>query len=212
LRAKELPPLDAVLLSHDHHGDNLDDAGRALLARAETILTTVSGARRLREAARGLEPWGTTTLEAPGKPAIEITATSCRHGPPFSHPIVGDVIGFALRWEGQEHGVLWISGDTVLYDGVREVAERLEVDTALIHLGAVRFGITGPLRYTMNAREAIELCEQVKPRTLIPIHYEGWKHFREGREAIEREFAAAPEQVRASVRWLPIGERAELVL
>ena len=42
-----------------------------------------------------------------------------------SHPIVGDVIGFALRWDGQEHGVLWISGDTVLYDGVREVADRL---------------------------------------------------------------------------------------
>jgi hypothetical protein len=32
------------------------------------------------------------------------------------------VVGFALRWDGQEHGVLWISGDTVLYDGVRGVA------------------------------------------------------------------------------------------
>ena len=42
--------------------------------------------------------------------------------PAAEHPIVGDVIGFALRWDGQEHGVLWISGDTVLYDGVREVA------------------------------------------------------------------------------------------
>ena len=50
---------------------------------------------------------------------IEVTATPCRHGPPLSRPIVGDVIGFALRWDGQEHGVLWISGDTVLYDGVR---------------------------------------------------------------------------------------------
>ena len=48
------------------------------------------------------------------------------------------MIGFALRWEGQEHGVLWISGDTVLYDGVREVANRLDVDTALIHLGGVQ--------------------------------------------------------------------------
>ena len=74
--------------------------------------------------ARGLEPWHTTVLEAPGRPAIEITATPCRHGPPGCHPIVGDVIGFALRWEGQQHGALWITGDTVLYDGVREVAGR----------------------------------------------------------------------------------------
>jgi hypothetical protein len=26
------------------------------------------------------------------------------------------------------------------------------------------------------------------------LHYEGWKHFEEGREAIEREFARAPEE------------------
>ena len=40
----------------------------------------------------------------------------------------------------------------------------------------------------------------------IPIHYEGWKHFRQGREAIERELAEAPAEVRDAVRWLPIGE------
>jgi hypothetical protein len=43
---------------------------------------------------------------APGRPAIEITATPCRHGPPLSHPLAGDVIGFALRWDGQERGAL----------------------------------------------------------------------------------------------------------
>jgi hypothetical protein len=68
-----------------------------------------------------------------------------------------DVIGFALRWEGQEHGVLWISGDTVLYDGVHEVADRLRVDTAILHLGGVQFPVTGPVRYTMTARDAVEL-------------------------------------------------------
>ena len=39
--------------------------------------------------------------------------------------------------------MLWISGDTVLYDGVREVATPAEVDTALLHLGGVQFPITG---------------------------------------------------------------------
>ena len=34
IAAAELAPIDAVLLSHDHHGDNLDPAGRALLPSA----------------------------------------------------------------------------------------------------------------------------------------------------------------------------------
>jgi L-ascorbate metabolism protein UlaG (beta-lactamase superfamily) len=205
IAASDVPPIDAVLLSHDHHDDNLDAAGRALLPSAGVVITTASGAKRLGESTRGLSVWETTALESPGRPTIEITATPCRHGPPLSHPIVGDVIGFALRWDGQEHGVLWISGDTVLYDGVREVAGRLTVDTAVVHLGGVRFPVSGPLRYTMTAREAVELCGLIKPRTIIPIHYEGWKHFREGREAIEAEFAKAPPEIRDSVQWLPIG-------
>jgi L-ascorbate metabolism protein UlaG (beta-lactamase superfamily) len=208
--ASELGAIDAVLLTHDHHDDNLDPAGRALLSSADVVVTTVSGARRLGRGARGVEPWATTTLEAPARPPIEITATPCRHGPPLSRPLAGDVIGFALRWDGQEHGVLWISGDTVLYDGVRQVADRLQVDVALLHLGGVRFPVTGPVRYTLTAKDAVELCRVIKPRTAIPIHYEGWKHFREGREAIEREFAHAPEDIRDRIRWLPLGVEVEI--
>jgi L-ascorbate metabolism protein UlaG (beta-lactamase superfamily) len=210
IAACDLPPIDAVLLSHDHHGDNLDPAGRALLPTAGVVITTASGAKRLRGGARGLAAWTTTQLEAPGRPTIEITATPCRHGPPLAHPIIGDVIGFALRWDGQQHGALWISGDTVLYDGVRQVADRVQVDTALLHLGGVRFPVTGPVRYTMTAQDAIELCSLISPRTAIPIHYEGWKHFRQGRKPIEREFAKAPADIRRRIRWLPIGVEVEL--
>jgi L-ascorbate metabolism protein UlaG (beta-lactamase superfamily) len=198
-----LGPIDAVLLSHDHHDDNLDDAGRALLPSAGVVITTASGARRLGGGAIGLAPWEKTRLEAPGKSTIEMTATPCRHGPPLSHPLVGDVIGFALD-------DLWISGDTVLYDGVRAVADRLEIATMIVHLGGVRFPVTGPLRYTMTAREAIELCRLIRPRLVIPIHYEGWSHFKEGRAEIERELESAPEDIRRRFRWLPIGETVDL--
>ena len=181
IAASELPPLDAVLLSHDHHGDNLDSAGRALLPSAGTVRDHRArrpATRRRRPRARAV---GDGAAERRGQAAIEITATPCRHGPPLSRPLAGHVIGFALRWEGQEHGVLWISGDTVLYEGVRQVADRIEVDTAVLHLGGVRFPVTGPLRYSMTAREAIELCSLIRPRTVIPVHYEGWKHFQESR-------------------------------
>jgi L-ascorbate metabolism protein UlaG (beta-lactamase superfamily) len=214
VQAADLGQLDAVLLSHDHHEDNLDPAGRALLPSAGTVVTTTSGAKRLgakgASNAQGLASWQTTTLQAPGRTPIEITATPCRHGPPLSRPIVGDVIGFALRWDGQQHGAVWISGDTVLYDGVREVAERLNVGTAILHLGGVRFPISGPLHYTMTAKDAVELTRFTQPHTAIPIHYEGWKHFREGRDAVERELAAAPPEVRERFRWIPIGEPVEL--
>ena len=212
IAAQDIGPIDAVLLTHEHHEDNLDPAGRALLPGAGTIVTTLSGAARLEGDVRGLGFWQSTWLEAPGRTSIEVTATPCRHGPPLSRPIVGDVIGFALRWEGQEGGVLWISGDTVLYDGVREVASRLRVDTAIVHLGGVRFPVTGPVHYTLTATEAVELLGLVRPRVTIPLHYEGWKHFKEGREAVERELAEAPAPVRESVRWLPIGEAVTLTV
>jgi L-ascorbate metabolism protein UlaG (beta-lactamase superfamily) len=208
--AADLLPIDAVLLTHDHHGDNLDPAGRALLPAAGVVITTASGSKRLGGSTRGLDPWQTTRLEAPGRPPIEIIATPCRHGPPLSHPLIGDVIGFALRWDGQRNGVLWISGDTVLYEGVRKVAARLQIDIAILHLGGVQFPVTGPVRYTMTAKDAVELCRLIRPRIAIPIHYEGWKHFRQGRDAIESEFARAPEKIRRSIRWLPIGTAVEL--
>ncbi len=211
IAAADVGPLDAVLLSHDHHGDNLDAAGRALLPAAGAVVTTVSGAGRLGGTVRGLETWEPTRLEAPGRPAIEVTATPCRHGPPLSHPVVGDVIGFALRWEGQQNGLLWITGDTVLHDEVRRVPERLAIGTVLLHLGCVRFPVTGPLRYTMTAEEGVELCRLVRPRTVIPVHYEGWSHFQQGRAEVERAFAAAPD-VEELVHWLPIGGVAELTV
>ncbi len=213
LSPADLGAIDAVLLSHDQHEDNLDHAGRALLPKAGVVVTTAAGAKRLHRdgvaSARGLAPWQETVLEAPGKERLEIVATPCRHGPPLSGPIVGEVAGFAVRPPG-DGGTLWLSGDTVLYDGVREVAGRIDVDVALLHLGGVRFPISGPCRYTMTAADAVELVGELKPRVAVPIHYEGWKHFREGRDGVEAALAAAPVDVRERFCWLEIGVAADV--
>ncbi|RLK53698.1 L-ascorbate metabolism protein UlaG (beta-lactamase superfamily) [Actinokineospora cianjurensis] len=204
--AADLLPIDAILLTHDHHGDNLDAAGRALLAEVPTVLTTVAGARRL-GSATGLAPWSEVVLEADGKPPLRVTATPCRHGPPLSRPVVGEVTGFALH---ATTGVTWITGDTVLYPALREVATRLTVDTTVLHLGGVQFPRTGPLRYTMTGADAVELISLVRPRAVVPVHYEGWAHFHEGRAGVEKALASAPADVRDLFRWLTPGEPAEV--
>src|SRR5690349_14095639 len=44
---QDIGKIDLVLLSHDHHFDNLDIHGRAFLATASKVLTTGGGAERL---------------------------------------------------------------------------------------------------------------------------------------------------------------------
>ncbi|MFR9805662.1 hypothetical protein ACL02T_25750 [Pseudonocardia sp. RS010] len=84
------------------------------------------------------------------------------------------------------------------------VARRPTVDVAVLHLGCVRFPVTGPLRYSMTGEQAVATCRALHPRVVVPVHYEGRSHFREGRAAVERGFAAAPD-VRDRVRWLRPG-------
>lgn len=172
------------------------------------VVTTSSGARRLGGSARGLKPWETTSLEAEGKPPIEITATPARHGPPLSRPIAGEVIGFALRWKGQEHGSMWITGDSVPFAGIEKVSQRIQVGLAILHLGSVKFGITGPVRYSMTAKEGLEMSRRLRAKTVVPVHYDGWSHFREGRGAIETELAEASEDLSSHYRLLHVGTSA----
>jgi L-ascorbate metabolism protein UlaG (beta-lactamase superfamily) len=195
---EDLGELDGVLLTHDQHADNLDDAGRKLLPSVPVVVTTPTGARRLGGNATGLRPWQSTTVKD-----LEITATPSRHGPSVLIPIIGPSTGFALRPAGSST-VVWISGDTVVFPGLLELGSRFDVDTAILHLGKVQFGLTGPARFTMTGRDAARLCSHLKPRQVVPVHYEGWSHFHEGRA----EIAAAFPQ--GKLTWLEQGVQTAL--
>ena len=106
---------------------------------------------------------------------------------------------------------LWVTGDTVLYPALREVPSKLKIGTMLLHLGAVRFRyLSGWIRYTMDAREGVELIDLVQPTHVVPVHYEGWSHFRQGRGPAEAIISTSADAHR--VNWLDPGEVVTLAV
>lgn len=211
IAADAIGAIDLVLLSHDHHHDNLDDSGRALLPSSKRVLTTTAGAARLNRRgvahAQGLAPWEKTVLDLPDGGTITVTATPARHAPPPFDRLAGPVIGFHLRHDPTGRTV-WISGDTHWYPALHPLRDLGPLDLALVHLGAAHFPRMGPIRFSMSADDALALADVLAPRTLTPIHFEGWAHFTQGIDAVERTFAASPHRDR--LRVLPRGERVPL--
>ncbi len=181
--------VDIVLLSHDHHFDNLDRAGRSFLASAGRVLTTPAAAERLGSIAIGLSPWQSIGIATSEGRLLRVTATPARHGP-AGHDR-GPVTGFALTYRDAPETTVYVSGDTVWYEGVAEVARHFRVRTALLFMGAATVPEVGPWYLTLTAEEGIKAAHAFPGATIVPLHYEGWAHFTESREEIARAFANA---------------------
>ena len=180
--------VDAVLLSHDHHFDNLDASGRRFLADVPRVLTTLAGAERLGGAALGLEPWEATELARPDGGTLRVTATPARHGP--EHLDRGPVVGFVL--ESADAGApVYISGDSVWYDGMAEVARRYSVAAAILFMGAAQVAAVGPWPLTLTADGAVEAARAFAGAVVVPLHFEGWEHFSESRAEVQAAFRRA---------------------
>jgi L-ascorbate metabolism protein UlaG (beta-lactamase superfamily) len=136
LAPSELPPdkpINAVLLSHAHHGDNLDCAGKRLLHHAREVITSPKGYRHLRYQLRatGLKPWSSTTLFGQQGEQLRITATPAHHRPRWLPEFGDQVVGFLLEWgekpgtlEPPVNGAIYLSGDTVYFRGIEELGDR----------------------------------------------------------------------------------------
>lgn len=201
-----LGKVDIVLLSHDHHYDNLDNAGRAMLQNVETVLTTPKGAERLGAPAVGLEPWQSVDLQTPGGHWLRITGTPARHGPADGDR--GPVTGFILALSETPESAIYISGDTVWYEGVAEVSRNFPVKLAVLFMGAARVAEVGPAHLTFSADEAVEAARAFPQAVIVPLHHEGWAHFSESRRQIDAAFIWAGLEKR--LKWLEPGKATEV--
>lgn len=212
LSIDEIGKVDLVLLSHDHHSDNLDKNGKKFIKTVPVVLSTKDAVRRLKNNNTiGLDNWEEYNIKDNRVKGLKITAIPAQHtNIKRLDRLMGKVLGFTIEWDGQENGCIYISGDTVLFEGIYELSEKKKVDIAILHLGAGAFPyLKRNLRVTMNGDEAIKTTALLNPNKVIPIHYEGWWHFKQSSDSLHKEI----ESSRYSDKfiWLVSGKKTDLI-
>lgn len=189
LSATQVGAVDAVLLSHDQHVDNLDRAGRQFLTSCPLALSTPSAVRRLAGATRTLPAWSHIEIVGRDGRRLRITAVPAQHGPDGTEHLTGEVTGFVLS--GQGLPTVYISGDNASLDIVRAVAARFPtIDVALIFAGATRTPLLEAY-LTLTSAQAAEAAQILDAERVIPLHVAGWDHFTQGPDTLAPAFARA---------------------
>ncbi|GAA2229708.1 MBL fold metallo-hydrolase [Streptomyces nogalater] len=180
LAPQDLPRIDGIVLSH-LHGDHWDRRARRSLDRMIPVLSTPHAARRLKvlhgfRRTAGLRTWQALTLDRGGVRAT-VTALPGRHaGHPVLRGLLPPVMGTMIEFGpvgGPARLRLYVSGDTLLYDGLEEIGRRFPAaDLAVLHLGGTR--LPGGFLVTMNGAQGAELVRRLRPRAVLPVHYEDY--------------------------------------
>jgi L-ascorbate metabolism protein UlaG (beta-lactamase superfamily) len=191
LAIRDLPPLDAVVLSHDHY-DHLDYA--TIVALKDRNLTFVAplgvGAH--------LERWG-----VPARQIVELDwwdsrafgdltlwAVPARHASGRALLLDdGAKLWAGYAFSGARHRVYY-SGDTGLFPGMQTIGERLgPFDLTMIEVG--QYDQAWP-DWHLGPEQAVEAHRRVRGSVMLPVHWglfalasHGWT------EPIERALAAA---------------------
>ena len=165
----ELPPLDAVVLSHDHYDHLCDMSVRALAKRGVPFVTALGvGAHLLRlgvPATQVIElDWG----EAVDLPGLRLTATPSQH---FSGRGLTDrnaTLWASFVIQSERHKVFF-SGDTGLTKQFEEVGRRYgPFDLVMLEVGAFHPSWRG---IHLGPDNAIEAFRMLGGGTLLPVHW-----------------------------------------
>jgi L-ascorbate metabolism protein UlaG (beta-lactamase superfamily) len=199
VRPDQLPPLDAVVLSH-LHGDHFDRVARRELTRSQPVLTTPAAARRLADwgfDAHGMQRWEQVEMT---KDAESLTVESVPgvHARGLMGALLPPVMGSVLehRVDGAVRRRIYISGDTLTGDHISSIAARHpEIDVAVVHLGGTRVLLH---TVTMDAEQDVDFLGRVRPTQVVPVHYDDYRVFRSPLSAFlgQLEEAGLPTRVR----------------
>ncbi|WP_242910758.1 MBL fold metallo-hydrolase [Actinomadura terrae] len=184
--------IDAVLLSHDQHDDNLDDSGRDLLRKVPVVFSTPGARRRLGDHVTGMESWTSRTLKT-SRGEIEVTAVPALHGPDgVDRGEDGEVTGFVLSGTGVP--TTYVSGDNASVKVAKAVGDRVReeygrIDTAVLFAGAARTpAILDNAPLTLTSDRAAEVATYLDPRKVVAVHTDSWNIYSEDMESLVAAF------------------------
>jgi L-ascorbate metabolism protein UlaG (beta-lactamase superfamily) len=211
IQPAELPPLTAVVLSH-LHGDHFDRIASRELPKDVPILTTEHAAKRLRkrgfDAPEPLAVWSTQTFVENGA-RLDVTAVPAHHARGLMGRVLPPVNGSVLEYQatGQSSVLrIYLSGDTVLHPGLAAIRDRYPaLDHAVVHLGGTR--VLGAL-VTMDHKQGTDLVELLRPRSVLPVHYDDYGLFTSPLSNFLAEFHA--RDLPTTLRVLRRGETVAL--
>jgi L-ascorbate metabolism protein UlaG (beta-lactamase superfamily) len=207
LRGADLYRVDIVLASHKH-SDHLDqETVSGLLAASPDARLVLPASLVEHAAAIGLPSdrfSGIDAGEMVERAGFRVRAVASAH-----ERIDCDAdgrhlyLGYVIETEGLR---LYHSGDSLAYDGLAEALGREPFDVLLLPINGRNSarGVPG----NMNAAEAVDLAARVRPRYLVPHHYDMFVFNTVAVEEFETEARRLPAEVQP--RILRCGERWEI--
>jgi len=195
---KSLPPIDLVLVTHNHR-DHLHPWSIARLGDRPTYVVPLGNARFLRAAGAQAKIIELDWWETTGLGSIEITLVPARHWSMHFPWDRNDALwgGYVIR---SPEGTAYHSGDTAFWDRFEEIGERVgPIDWAMLPIGAYEPRWFMEPQH-MGPEEAVAAARLLRARHFVAMH---WGTFKLTDEPI----GEPPERARAA--WQAEGRAEE---